>query len=92
MLAVEGQVQEVLLKKIVVLAPGAADISEGALYLEADESLSCQQVGAESLAAEALRGDSKISVAHPDSTGFWSISPGCGDVSEGMVWVPGRES
>lgn len=81
MLTAEGKVQEVLLKKIVVLAPGAADISEGALYL-------C----AESLPAEALRAESKISVAHPDSTGFWSISPGCGDVSEGMVWVPGRES
>lgn len=89
MLTAEGKVQEVLLKKIVMLAPGAADISEGALYLEADQLLSCQQVRSESLAAEAFL-DSKISPS--GSAGFWSISPGCGDVSEGMVWVPGRES
>ena len=66
-------------KKNLVLAPGAADISEGAVYLDAETPLVAKHVAADSFSGAKPAG------------GFCSIAPGCGDVSEGMVWVPGKD-
>jgi len=34
-----------------------------------------------------VRCDYKIYAKKQPGEGFWSIAPGCGDISEGMVWV-----
>lgn len=101
MLMIRNKNQEVLLsllqkiqscdtKKLVSLAPGAADISEGVLYLETGHLYKYKRFFVESLTDADFRMDCKISVAQPGSEGFWSVAPGCGDVSEGMVWILGR--
>lgn len=62
-------------EKILVLAPGAADISEGAVYLDAEPPLAGKHVAGASLSGEK------------PASGVCSIALGCGDISEGMVWV-----
>ena len=62
-------------EKILVLAPGAADISEGAVYLDAEKPLADKHVVGAPLSGEK------------SASGVCSIALGCGDISEGMVWV-----
>lgn len=77
-------------RKKLVLAPGAADAAEGLVYLNGNNA-PCRCV------AGAILGSEKSDIKDPSSAekqsddGFWSVAPGCGDVSEGMVRVPAKQ-
>lgn len=83
----EDKTQKGTAEMKLVLAPGAADASEGTVYLDEDNALCCKK------AAEVLQSGEKSNIEYniyaekQPGEGFWSIAPGCGDISEGMVWV-----
>lgn len=71
-----------------VLAPGAADASEGMVYLDEDSVSCCKEpCGAKQVSTEATRIEYISYPEQQPGEGFWSVAPGCGDISEGRVWV-----
>jgi hypothetical protein len=70
-----------------VLAPGAADASEGTVCLDEDSASCCKEVAGDSSPCEKSNIEYKNYAEKQPGEGFWSITPGCGDISEGMVWV-----
>ena len=83
----EAKIQKGASKMVLVLAPGAADASEGTVWVaeatlypaETDRNPRCRKKQQEV--------EHKMYAEKQPGGGFWSIAPGCGDISEGMVWV-----
>ncbi|MHB8058183.1 MAG: hypothetical protein ACYDHC_09855 [Desulfuromonadaceae bacterium] len=71
-----------------VLVPGAADASEGTVYLN-ENTVFCRKELCEIKRSSTETTDMEY-VSNPEQQpgeGFWSVAPGCGDISEGRVWV-----
>ena len=69
-----------------VLAPGAADASEGTVYV-AEDTLRPAEVDRKACCGKEQEVEYNIYAEKQIGEGFWSVAPGCGDISEGMVWV-----
>lgn len=70
-----------------VLAPGAADASEGLVYLDEDSITCCPAPLGESCSYIKSDLEYECYSEQQPGEGFWSVAPGCGDISEGRVWV-----
>lgn len=79
--------QNAIIEKNLVLAPGASDISEGAVYLNKEHAPACKNVAGKSLSRENPGIEDTTDAKKLTGEGFWSVAPGCSDISEGMVWV-----
>ncbi len=68
-----------------VLAPEASDVSEGSVYVRASDL----ETAGEGVNLDQGEDGVEYSVYSTQQfgEGFWAVAPGCGDVSEGMVWV-----
>ena len=69
-----------------VLASGAADASEGMVYV-AEDTLRPAEIHRKAYCGKKEEVEYKIYAEKQPGEGFWSVAPGCGDISEGMVWV-----
>lgn len=69
-----------------VLAPGAADASEGTVYV-AEDTLRPAEIDRKACCGKEEEVEYKNYAEKQPGEGFWSVKPGCGDISEGMVWV-----
>lgn len=83
----EDKTQKGTVEMKLVLAPGAADASEGTVYLDEDNTLCCKKAAGVSQSGEKSDIEYNIYAEKQPGEGFWSVAPGCGDISEGMVWV-----
>ena len=83
----EDKTQKGVLEMKLVLAPGAADLSEGTVYVDEDNSLWSTEADGDSHFSKKQDIEHKIYSEKQPGEGFWSVAPGCGDISEGMVWV-----
>ncbi len=83
----EDKTQKGTVEMKLVLAPGAADASEGTVYLDEDNALCCKKAAGVSQSGEKSDIEYNIYAEKQPGEGFWSVAPGCGDISEGMVWV-----
>ena len=75
-----------------VLAPGAADTSEGMVYLEEGPATCDNAVVGEPFLSEKTAVVYKNYTDQQPGEGFWAAAPGCGDISEGRVWVAVQRS
>ena len=82
----EAKIQKGASKMVLVLAPGAADASEGTVWV-AEDTLYPPEIVRKPRCATKQEVEYKIYAEKQSGEGFWSIAPGCGDISEGMVWV-----
>lgn len=80
----EDNIYKMKTEKKLILAPGAADISEGAVCLDEENTLPCKKVAGVFFTGEKSH---NIPGEKHGVVGFWSVAPGSADVSEGMVWV-----
>ena len=83
----EAKIQKGAVEMRLVLAPGAADASEGTVYVGEDNTLCCKKAAGVSQSGEKSDIEYNIYAEKQPGEGFWSVAPGCGDISEGMVWV-----
>jgi hypothetical protein len=82
---------------VLVVASGAADISEGAVHVSVDrcsqkpDDDNARKQAAMACAKSPGRGveptEYAYSTVRKPGDGFWAVAPGCADISEGMVWV-----
>ena len=79
--------QKHVLERKLVLAPGAADASEGLVCLDEDSASCCKEGAGDPHPCEKSNIEYKNYAEKQPGEGFWSVAPGCGDISEGMVWV-----
>ncbi len=70
-----------------VLAPGAADASEGTVYVDDNQAIRFKAAAEKTNAGEKPTVEYKVFTEQQPGAGFWSVAPGCADISEGMVWV-----
>ena len=73
-------------KMVLVLAPGAADASEGTVYVT-EGTLCPTEIDRKAGCGKEQEVEYKLYAEKQPGEGFWSVAPGCGDISEGMVWV-----
>jgi hypothetical protein len=74
-------------EKKLVLAPGAADASEGTVCVEEVAVPCCQADTGENCVAGKPDIEYEYFVDEQPGEGFWAVTPGCADISEGRVWV-----
>jgi len=87
LMRLEAKIQKGGPKMVLVLAPGAADASEGTVWV-AEDTLRPPEIDRKPCCRKKQQEDEyKMYAEKQPGEGFWSIAPGCGDVSEGMVWV-----
>lgn len=67
-------------------APGAADASEGVVYVNEDTHRPAE-IDRKPCRGKEQEVEYKMYAEKQSGEGFWSVAPGCGDISEGMVWV-----
>ncbi len=82
----EAEIQKGASKMVLVLAPGAADASEGTVWV-AEDTLYPPEIDRKPRCVKKQDVEHKMYAEKQSGEGFWSIAPGCGDISEGMVWV-----
>ena len=83
----EDKIQKGASKMVLVLAPGAADASEGTVWM-AEDTLRPAEIDRKPCRRKKEQEvEHKMYAEKQPGEGFWSIVPGCGDISEGMVWV-----
>ena len=70
-----------------VLAPGAADASEGMVCLNDGSVYFRNEAAGALVSGQKSAIDYKTYAEQQPGDGFWSVAPGCGDISEGRVWV-----
>ena len=80
---IKKKIQENDLARKLVLAPGAADASDGLVY----NVPSCQKAVDDQVLPEITAGEYRTFAEQQPGEGFWSVAPGCGDISEGRVWI-----
>lgn len=73
--------------RYLVLAPGAADASEGTVYVDDNQTLRFKAADKNTVSGEKTTVEYKVCTQQQPGEGFWSVAPGCSDISEGMVWV-----
>jgi len=82
----EAKIQKGASKMRLVLAPGAADASEGTVWV-GEDTLRPAEIDRKPCCGKEQEVEYKMYAEKQSGEGFWSIAPGCGDISEGMVWV-----
>lgn len=80
------KIQKGASKMRLVLAPGAADASEGTVYV-AEDTLRPAEIDRKPRCGKEQEVECKMYAEKQSGEGFWSVAPGCGDISEGMVWI-----
>ncbi len=80
------KIQKGAVEMRLVLAPGAADASEGMVYV-AEDTLRPAEIDRKPCRGKEQEVEYKIYAEKQSGEGFWSVAPGCGDISEGMVLV-----
>ena len=83
----ETEIQKGASKMVLVLAPGAADASEGTVWVDENTLRSAEIDRKPRCKKKQQEVEHKMYAEKQPGEGFWSIAPGCGDISEGMVWV-----
>ena len=86
----EDKIQKGVSKMVLVLAPGAADASEGTVWVDKDTLRSAEIDRKPRCRKKQQEVEHKMYAEKQSGEGFWSIAPGCGDISEGMVWVSNK--
>jgi len=85
-LSLEDKIQKGASKMRLVLALGAADASEGTVYV-AEDTLCPAEIDRKPCCGKKEEVEYNIYAEKQPGEGFWSVAPGCGDFCEGMVWV-----
>ncbi|PNU18667.1 hypothetical protein C2E25_16450 [Geothermobacter hydrogeniphilus] len=70
-----------------VLAPGCADVSEGMVCLDDENPPAGNPSPRPAATAGQPACEYQVYAEQQPGEGFWAVAPGCGDISEGMVWV-----
>ena len=83
----EDKIQKGESKMVLVLAPGAADASEGTVWVTEDTLRPAEIDRKPCRRKKQQEVEHKMYAEKQPGEGYWSIAPGCGDISEGMVWV-----
>ena len=82
----KDKIQKDASKMVLVLVPGAADASEGTVWV-AEDTLRPVEIDRKPCRRKKQQEvEHKMYAEKQPGEGFWSIAPGCGDISEGMVW------
>jgi len=82
----EVKVQKGTSNTRLALASGAAGASEGVVYVNKD-TLRPAEIDRKTCHGKEQEIEYKTYAEKQSGEGFWSVAPGCGDISEGMVWV-----
>jgi len=82
----EAKIQKGAVEMRLVLAPGAADASEGTVWV-AEDTLRPAEIDRKACCCKEQEVEYKMYAEKQPGGGVWSVAPGCGDISEGMVWV-----
>ena len=86
-LNIDDESQKRVAKINLVLAPGASDASEGTVCVDYDHAHYFTESVGGVVSGEKSDVEYKYYAEQQPGDGFWSVAPGCGDISEGRVWV-----
>ena len=82
----EVKVQKVTSNTRLASATGAAGAAEGVVYANRG-TLRPAEIDRKTCRGKEQEVEYKMYTEKQSGEGFWSVAPGCGDLSEGMVWI-----